>query len=107
MLVIRCFAPPITLEVPMSEEFKVGDVVQLNSGGPLMTVSLMTGGDVPAVECVFFRESKTGIDACFSDVKLPARAVSLMARAGQEVQRDEYGGYRRATAPGRTMSSGT
>jgi uncharacterized protein YodC (DUF2158 family) len=37
-------------------EFKVGDVVMLKSGGPLMTVS---GRDINLVQCMWFAEDGT------------------------------------------------
>lgn len=44
--------------------FQVGDVVQLNSGGPEMTVSFVGenefphGGKVPVVQCTWFEGKK-------------------------------------------------
>ena len=46
-------------EPSMSETFKAGDTVQLNSGGPRMTVT--TAGDdfgTPTVWCVWFDGTK-------------------------------------------------
>lgn len=41
-------------------KFKVGDVVKLNSGGPLMTVSHVTDlGDVPLYDTVWFDSTGT------------------------------------------------
>ena len=44
----------------MAEQFDVGDVVQLKSGGPIMTVSgisqLSSGGE--AVRCQWFEKNK-------------------------------------------------
>jgi uncharacterized protein YodC (DUF2158 family) len=43
----------------MADELKVGDVVQLNSGGPKMTVTMV--GDnygTPTVWCVWFENTK-------------------------------------------------
>lgn len=45
-------------------KFQVGDVVQLNSGGPAMTVSFVDekkfkhGGAVPVVSCTWFEGKK-------------------------------------------------
>jgi uncharacterized protein YodC (DUF2158 family) len=45
----------------MAEDFKIGDVVQLKSGGPKMTVTSV-GTDhysqEPVVSCVWFAENK-------------------------------------------------
>jgi uncharacterized protein YodC (DUF2158 family) len=54
----------------MSDEFKIGDTVQLNSGSPKMTVvQVGTDGGVPTVWCVWFTgtEEKKGF--------FPVRAV--------------------------------
>jgi uncharacterized protein YodC (DUF2158 family) len=43
----------------MNDELKPGDVVQLKSGGPLMTVQTVgVYTDGPGAECVWFEKSK-------------------------------------------------
>jgi uncharacterized protein YodC (DUF2158 family) len=45
----------------MAEEFKIGDVVQLKSGGPKMTVTSVGVehySEKPVVSCVWFVETK-------------------------------------------------
>jgi uncharacterized protein YodC (DUF2158 family) len=43
----------------MSETFKAGDVVQLKSGGPLMTVNFVeSDGDVQVAACSWFLKDK-------------------------------------------------
>lgn len=49
----------------MAKEFKVGDIVQLKSGGPKMTVhgvDVSPGMDEPRVWCVWFAGSKRQLD---------------------------------------------
>ncbi|WP_434617425.1 YodC family protein [Azospirillum sp. B2RO_4] len=41
----------------MAEAFKVGDTVQLKSGGPIMTIAWIgvpLGGDTPIATCLWF-----------------------------------------------------
>jgi len=47
----------------MADEFRIGDIVQLKSGGPEMTVTLVgTSNGVPTIWCAWFvgNEQKKG-----------------------------------------------
>lgn len=48
-------------------EFKVGDVVQLKSGGPLMTVSYLS--DKGKFTCYWFNESGGAYESKFAEFK--------------------------------------
>ena len=39
-------------------KFKVGDIVQLKSGGPSMTISHLSSGDDPKYSCTWFNGKK-------------------------------------------------
>ena len=54
----------------MDLKFKPGDVVQLNSGGPRMTVVAMQSDGT--LRCIWFREDGTQDNGVFAQVALRA-----------------------------------
>lgn len=50
--------------------FTVGDVVQLKSGGPKMTVSRVDENNARSFWCVWFDDEQSTQAACFNDVVL-------------------------------------
>ncbi|MBT5157439.1 MAG: DUF2158 domain-containing protein [Rhodobiaceae bacterium] len=51
----------------MAEKLKLGSVVELNSGSPLMTIVAKTGGNF---QCAWFADSSQVSDAMFSPASL-------------------------------------
>jgi len=54
--------------------FSVGDVVQLKSGGPKMTVSRQDESNSRSLWCVWFDDEQSTQAACFNDVVLKKSA---------------------------------
>jgi uncharacterized protein YodC (DUF2158 family) len=61
----------------MDGEFKIGDVVQLNSGGPYMTV-VWAGGTSPEVQATWLDSMGRG-----HTVRVPAACVHIAVTAAQ------------------------
>lgn len=54
--------------------FNVGDVVQLKSGGPKMTISRPDESNPRSFWCVWFDDEQSTQAACFNDVVLKKSA---------------------------------
>lgn len=64
-------------------DFKIGDVVRLNSGGPAMTVaSILDNGDTVAT--IWFDGGEI-IDFCFSPAELTAVQTATHGGASQQI----------------------
>ena len=60
----------------METKFKVGDTVQLKSGGPIMTVSGFFETDGPRVKCTWFEDKLD--QRVLQEASFPAEALEAI-----------------------------
>jgi uncharacterized protein YodC (DUF2158 family) len=63
----------------MADEFKPGDVVQLKSGGPFMTIIKLAAG---TADCEWFDDKKNPQERRFAVTSLKLRETPQRAQAG-------------------------